>query len=84
MMTRLRSPSYVKPSLQLHHLWRTLQSGLDDIEAFLPHSQSNLPAMILEVIEKFNLPYDPDRYAALQKTALVQFKTSQKLFTVEE
>jgi hypothetical protein len=83
-MKRLRSPNYVKPSLQLYHLWRTLQWGLDDIEAFLPQSQSNLPAMILEVIEKFNLPYAPDRYAALQKTALVQFKTSQKLFTVEE
>lgn len=70
-------------SLHLYHLWRVLEYSCDDIEALMPQPQSNLPAMILEVIERMGLPYDVAAYEALQKMALVQLKTRQKLPKLE-
>lgn len=81
---RLQVLKSARPALQLYHLWRTFQLSCGEIEALLPQPQSNLPAVILEMIEKFKLPHDSKRYVTLQKAALVQFKTSQKLDAVEE
>ena len=75
------------PSLQLYCLWRTFRFGCDRIKklkALHLQSRSNLPATILEVVERFSLPYHHDQYQDLQRMALLQFHTSQKLASLED
>jgi hypothetical protein len=74
----------MESSLQLYHLWRTLEWDCDDIEALLPQPQSNLSAMSLEVIERGGLSSHPEPYESLQKMALAQLNTSRKLSCIEE
>lgn len=76
--------SSMHSSLRLYYLWHTLGWGCDHIEALLPQRQANLPALILEVIEKGGLPYQAKAHEDLQKMALVQLNTTQKLPFVEE
>ena len=73
----------MKTSFQLYHCWQTLEWDCDEIEALLPQPQSNLHAMILEVVERGVLSYCSESYEALQKIALVQFNTSLKLSCIE-
>jgi len=75
--------SSLMPSLLLYHLWQTLECDCDDIEALLPQPHANLPALILEVIDQLSLPHHIEKkYAALQKMAIIQLNTKEKLVTV--
>jgi hypothetical protein len=72
------------PALQCYYLWRTFRFGCDRIEALHPHPRSNIPATILEVVERVGLPYHHDQYQDLQRMALVQFHTGQKLAFLDD
>lgn len=76
--------SPVSSSLRLYCLWRTLECSCQDIENTLPQHKSNLPAMILTIIDDFDLPYEPEAYEELQKMALLQFEAGVKLENLEE
>jgi hypothetical protein len=71
-------------SLRPYYLWRTFRFSCKHIEALHPHPRSNLPATILELIERFGLPYDLNQYQDLQRMALVQFYTNRKVYSLED
>ena len=79
-----QSLSFQQSSLPLYYLWHTFELQCDDIEICFPQPHANLPATILEVIERAGLPYHPESFKTLQKMALVQFYASQKFWPLEE
>jgi hypothetical protein len=72
------------PSLRLYYLWRTFRFSCGRIEALNLHPRSNLPAIIVELVERFGLPYHRGQFQDLQRMALVQFHTRQKLASLED
>lgn len=79
-----RSLSFQQSSLRLYYLWHTFELQCDDIEIYFPQPHANVPAAILEVIERAGLPYHPESFKTLQKMALVQFYAGQKIWPLEE